>query len=287
MPEYPARPKFFANKVIRLLGKTCAANDIGLAAVWLVTQIVMTEDASGYRRAVTFYDGQLMPIVGVNSQKTLALARVKAVEAGWLAYEAGFKGKAGQYFVTIPQAALDLDDAPMDEGEEECAADSRRLPRKIYVESGDEPTGQRGTNLQGKGQTILPIPVPIPRDITQGERETFLTGRSEAFNRFMAVYPRPKAPEAAWQVWQAKVYQLAMSLNRPDAEIEEMLIARPHSTATARQDCHHPAATTFGQTPIGGYWITSSRKHWKSGRNRTGSSPKQRAAPRRRKTCRQ
>lgn len=63
-------------------------------------------------------------------------------------------------------------------------------------------------------------------DNTQGDRETFLTGRSEAFNRFMAVYPRPRSPEAAWQVWQAKVYQLAMQLNRPDAEIEEMLIAK-------------------------------------------------------------
>lgn len=63
-------------------------------------------------------------------------------------------------------------------------------------------------------------------DYTQGDRETFLTGRSEAFNRFMAVYPRPRSPEAAWQVWQAKVYQLAMQLNRPDSEIEEMLIAK-------------------------------------------------------------
>lgn len=224
--DYPAgRTKFYANQVIRLLGKTCAANDIGLAAVWLVTQIVMTEDAAKYRRAVTFYDGQLMQIVGVNSQKTLALARNKAVEAGWLAYEPGFKGKAGQYFVTIPQAALDIDDHPMDEGseesEEKCHVNFTSNQGTNLRGKSDEPTGQRETNLQGKGQTILPVPVPVPNSLT---RATFLTSEtSEGFERFWSAYPRKTSPDKAWEVWQAKVYTLGRDSNRSDAEVESEL----------------------------------------------------------------
>lgn len=48
--------------------------------------------------------------------------------------------------------------------------------------------------------------------------------RSEAFGRFMRTYPRPTAPEATWEVWQAKVYAEAMRQEKPDAEIEEMIV---------------------------------------------------------------
>ncbi len=50
---YPSRPgKCFAHKFVRLLGKVCPGNDLGVDVCWLLTFIVHTEDAKGYRAAV-------------------------------------------------------------------------------------------------------------------------------------------------------------------------------------------------------------------------------------------
>lgn len=114
--EYPARPPYFAYKLIRQMVKSCAAQEIGALGFALVSTIVATEDAAGYKRAVTFYDAQLMMILGAENQKKLAAARNKAVAAGWLSYEHGRRGVPGRYFGTIPASATIGDDAPSDEG---------------------------------------------------------------------------------------------------------------------------------------------------------------------------
>lgn len=112
---YPKRPRFFAHRFVRLIAKACLANEIGPEACWLLSVIAMTEDAKGYRDPVTFYNGQLLPFVGVNSVDTLDRARAKAVKAGWLHYQPGCNHTAGKYWVTIPERYADADDAPSDE----------------------------------------------------------------------------------------------------------------------------------------------------------------------------
>lgn len=171
--RYPIRSKFFANRVIRLLGKTCAAQEIGTTGFCLVVWIAMTEDASGYRRTVTFYDTQLMPIVGAQSQKTLALARSKAVSAGWLDYVPGCKGRAGSYYVTIPEYALGLDDAPSDESHDnrrgESHANFTSKPTSNREQSDVELDDDSEAILRGKGQPFLPTPTPSPSPSPKNE----------------------------------------------------------------------------------------------------------------------
>ena len=113
--EYPQRPKFFANRFVRVMAKACLANEIGAQACWLLTVIALTEDAKGYRGPVTYFNEQLMPLVGCGSAETLSRVRAKAIEAGWLVYVPGGKGVAGQYWVATPERNRDWDDAPTDE----------------------------------------------------------------------------------------------------------------------------------------------------------------------------
>jgi hypothetical protein len=118
--DYPRdRPRFFAHKAVRLMFKMCIAQELGPEALLLLVAIVHTEDAKGYRSAVTFFNEQLMPICGLADVRALIRARERAVEAGWLHYERGTKGVAGKYWVTIPQQYRDVDDQPTDESTDE------------------------------------------------------------------------------------------------------------------------------------------------------------------------
>ena len=117
--QYPAnRPKFWAMQYIRAMTKTCAANEVGSLGAFLCSVIATTEDASGYRRAVTYWDGQLLPITGAKNEKAMALARTNCVKAGWLHYEPGAKARPGKYWTTMPLHAVGIDDHPTDEGEQ-------------------------------------------------------------------------------------------------------------------------------------------------------------------------
>lgn len=113
---YPKRKPFFANRFIRVLAKMCAAQEIGPDSFTLLSVIVMTEDAKGYRDAVTFFNEQLMPMAGFRSVDSLARARKRAIDAGWLHYEPGGKGKPGRYWAVIPDKFSTVDNAPSDEG---------------------------------------------------------------------------------------------------------------------------------------------------------------------------
>src|SRR5262245_38558243 len=118
--SYPRRPKFFAMKFLRLICKTAAAQTIGSEACWLLTIIVTLEDVKRYREGVTFYNEQLMPLLGCTRWHTFDRVRRRAIDGGWLHYEAppsGVRGKPGIYWVTIPVEAEGLPDTFSDEGE--------------------------------------------------------------------------------------------------------------------------------------------------------------------------
>lgn len=113
---YPKRPAFFSHKYIRILWKACVATELGPDVAYLLSGIVMTEDARGYRSAVTFFNEQLCSMAGFANVKAMDRARKKAIDSGWLNYQPGGKGIPGKYFVNIPEEHQDWDDAPSDEG---------------------------------------------------------------------------------------------------------------------------------------------------------------------------
>ena len=212
-PIYPKRPRFFAHRFCRILLKMCAANEIGPEACWLLTIIAHTEDAKGYRDAVSFFNGQLMPLVGFKSEDTLDRCRKRAIAAGWLTYIPGTKSVAGKYWVTIPERFEDLDDAPSDESEQDIQAlNGSTCDTNTNVPSETFPLKNRvnvrnicGTSAEDVRKMCGPLfPVPIPIPIQEREREK--TGHSsedqsldlqltpleqeEAAHKFWSCYPR-------------------------------------------------------------------------------------------------
>ena len=115
MSDYPRGRKYWAHRVCRMLAKSCAAQDIGAAAAYLVVTIAMVEDAKRYSGAVTFFTGQLLPILGLRKWDQLERIRTAAVAAGWLHYENRGRRAPGRYWTLIPAAFEQLDDSPIDE----------------------------------------------------------------------------------------------------------------------------------------------------------------------------
>ncbi len=113
--NYPKRPRFFAFRFCRLMAKVCLANEIGPEACWMLAVIAQCEDAKKYTAPVTYFNDQLMPLIGAGSVDTLDRIRRKAIDAGWLDYTPGRKGVAGKYFVTIPTHLCGLNDGAFDE----------------------------------------------------------------------------------------------------------------------------------------------------------------------------
>jgi hypothetical protein len=168
--KYPKRPKMFAYKYGRLLGKTVAAFDIGADTCYMLMQIVLQEDAKRYSGPVVFWNHSLSNICGFGSPKRLINARKKAVEAGWLHYEKGGKTRAARYWVTIPEGCLDMDDAPMDEDSTELTSVSTSvstsdLTSDLTSDSYHKAEAQtaNGGSAKGNHSTLTLSPDPNPK----------------------------------------------------------------------------------------------------------------------------
>ena len=238
--EYPKRDKLFAIKVCRLLMKTCAAQELGPMGALLVSYIASQEDAAHYRRPVTFFDYQLMPIVGAPSQKVLATARAKCVSKGWLHYEHGRKGVAGKYFVTIPDHATGLDNAPSDEGfiaenDYESASNLPSNGEEMETErrsNGDESATERRSN----GQPLLPVPRPSPEDdffsredanpnrtrLDQAKADSLTFSPSEKFKSIWSKLPTKlqTGQSGIWSIWP-DIVEIAMRRHSLDFDAAE------------------------------------------------------------------
>ncbi len=175
--DYPKdRGAFFAYRLTRLMFKAALANDIGPEACYLIAQIAMTEDATRYKKPVTFYNDQLMPVCGFSNVKSLDRARAKAVKSGWLVYIPGGKGKAGKYWTQFPEQYSYLTDGPIDEsnvsselstptGDTTCLPVAGKETGDKRETNGREEPDKRETNGRQTGDkwaTILPIPSPVP-----------------------------------------------------------------------------------------------------------------------------
>lgn len=114
---YPRREPFFSAKFIRLMVKVCLAQELGQGVFALLVTIAATEDSKRYRGPVTFYNGQLLPLLWFKKWESLDAARRAAVERAWLHYEPPPPGMRtpGLYWVTIPAGVAALPDTPVDE----------------------------------------------------------------------------------------------------------------------------------------------------------------------------
>lgn len=168
--EYPKRGSYFAYKVIRMMGKMCAAQIMGPEACWLVTIIANLEDVKRYTEPVTFFNEQLMPISGFNSKNSFARARKKAIGAGWLHYTPGGKGVAGSYWALIPDRFKDIPDTPFDEGfpVQNSTTNNTVPPQVSGAGSHQERDGKRTDNGTANGPHSYPIPNPIPSPQEEG-----------------------------------------------------------------------------------------------------------------------
>lgn len=102
---YPLdRPQFWAMHVLRALLNSEAIDTIGEKAFLLVMAVANVEDQIGYTRPITFHNVHLCRQIGIKKVDTLAAARQRAVEAGWLHYDRPPKGtrKPGHYWTKIP-----------------------------------------------------------------------------------------------------------------------------------------------------------------------------------------
>ena len=128
MADYPDRPPFFAHRFVRLITKAAVAQELGPEVCWLLSIVVHTEDCKRYAGPVTFYNEQLLPLVGIGGRARLVRARQAAQEAGWLHYEPGARNRPGKYWVTIPAAYEGLPDYPVDQTPPPASAREANTP---------------------------------------------------------------------------------------------------------------------------------------------------------------
>lgn len=126
----------FAVRYLRWVTESGVALDVGPESVSILVAVVMLEDALHYKRAVNFYNEQLMSRAGFANLKTLDRARKRLVSAGLLYYEASAKRRPGVYWV--------LQSAPFIPGKnyqesDGFLPDSSRFHSHFYQESGEPP----------------------------------------------------------------------------------------------------------------------------------------------------
>lgn len=154
MTSRPKRNPFFAHRLVRLLYKTCAPQDIGGQAVLLIIHIAHTEDAIRYSKPVSFWNSQLDSVLGFKSPKQLNQARQRAIQAGWLHYERTGDRQPGLYWTLIPSRFEALSDAPI---ENECFPNSEHEAENINAMLSENGT-RSGTQ---SGTPSIPNPKPI------------------------------------------------------------------------------------------------------------------------------
>lgn len=202
MTDYPRERKeqrhIWANKLVRLLQKCCAANSIGIEACWLVTCVALVEDAKHYSGPVTFWTGQLLPITGFQSWGRLDRARKKAVEAGWLHYRSGTNRQCGIYWSMIPDdVSKAFNDSPVDEVNH-CIGDSSKVDHQNEAPNSDRNVIDAGSKRDDAVNLPSLLPVSIP-----DEEASVPASAAAKKTRTKANSVRPAYPEHFDAVWNA------------------------------------------------------------------------------------
>lgn len=105
--------------------KAVVAQDLGHDVFTLLVVVAMTQDSNRHKSLVTFYSRQLIDVCGFGSESTLFRIRKKAVDAGWLTYEAGAKRKPAKYAIRLPSGV------PLFHGDVSATADEFDDPKNF------------------------------------------------------------------------------------------------------------------------------------------------------------
>lgn len=162
---YPQREKFFAMKFTRILMQSRIVNEIGCDACLLIVHVASIEDAIHYSGPVSFWNSQLMDVMGFNSPKQLNRARQRAVDAGWLTYHRDGTRSVGHYFVSVPDRYKSLKGANSDQPDGESILSENGTNQGanedgILSENGTNSGTNSGTN---RGALPIPVPIPVPK----------------------------------------------------------------------------------------------------------------------------
>ena len=211
--EYPKREPFFAHKFVRMLTKSCAAQDIGLNAFALLCVIAHQEDSARYCGPVRFWNEQLMSTLAL-SPRALREARDKAVKFGWLTYFRENDRATGRYFVTIPKRFAGLSDAPIEEpevfsGAVPCEVSSEAscadLHKEVHKEVTSNRTRSEHESAPEPSPPSIPIPDPIPLPETQGDAVASSVPQvAEAKSRRKPAFVKPTVSEIIAYVIEIK-----------------------------------------------------------------------------------
>lgn len=213
MEVYPPRDSHFAHRFVRVLHKSCAAQDIGTQACYLLCVIAHTEDAARYRGPARFWNSQLMETLGFTSPKQLDNARDAAIEAGWLHYDRAGNRQVGEYFVSIPEHFLSITDAPIEPANHSRSGKNKGKNRGTKVKRKAERIGNGSGNESetesGKPSNPIPVPIPfpIPKDtVHQAWNSTpgVVQIRSITKSREQHLAARLKEPAWPWEEALAK-----------------------------------------------------------------------------------
>lgn len=248
MSDYPRRDKYFANRFCRLLTKSAVAQEIGPTACWLLTVVAHQEDSKRYIGPVTYYNEQLMPLVGAAGNDSFALARSKAVGSGWLHYEKGAKGVPGKYWVTIPPQYEILSDAPCDESDSLL---NQERKRDSFPNQERKPgRNRKETRKENPSLPNLSLSLSLEESSPDGDGDSRNTKSkntySTEFEEFWTVYPiKPAKFEAS------KAYAKAVKLVGHDALMAAVRIFAPYGATlfdkAGRSTCPHAATWLNGR----------------------------------------
>ncbi len=206
---YPTREKFFAHKFLRILTRDASAMQLGPDACWLLTVVVMQEDACRYRRPVAFWNERLLDLCGWADKRTLVRTRAMLCGAGWLVYEPAPAGsrRPGMYQVAIPDDCEGREDAPVEDGEDDprgtCNA-PRDVPRDVVRDEGRDAVRYDGRDVVRDGVRHVPLSnlslYPVPESGSQANAPAPDDQTDE----------EPKTPKANRQILYRHLEQLGL-----------------------------------------------------------------------------
>lgn len=214
--KYPKRLPYFAHKFLRSLIKQAVAQEIGAEGMCLLTVIAMTEDAKGYAGAVTFFNGQLMPLCGFGTERRLIEVRRKCVEHGLLHYQPGGKGVAGKYWCISSKSIRD--DRPVDENPDELSLTNStvKAPEKAKDKC-QEKRSESVRTSEGQPSVILPkalSPKPEPKkESASAEAGTSKSGGyspefDQAWEAYRPTFRGGQEKPRAFQEWKKAVGEI-------------------------------------------------------------------------------
>ncbi len=175
-PRYQQRQKFHAHKLVRLLFKSCAAQEVSSDAMLLVIHVSHTEDAARYQGPVRFWNSQLNETLGFKHPRKIGAARESAVGAGWLHYHRDHDRAVGKYWTLLPPHVAKFDDAPIEDSYSESGTQTDGSCSDNGIRSGTRSGIGSGTR---SGTPSNPSPKPKPNSEPSDSRPAPLASEFE------------------------------------------------------------------------------------------------------------